>query len=159
MKQIITVLAILISGIASAQNWDTSLCGEELLVISTDTRYQTTEALRTQISSGNGLRDSRARAKLLCLDNGVTIRGSYGRYFLRYLGATRFALSNGSGNEYRNFPNNSAVIWAYNDHPNPDRNGKFEIRVFSNGSAASPAAPRRFNNAVEAWERANGAPY
>ena len=120
MKQIITVLAILISGIASAQStWNVSVCEGELVY--NGHNYEVLGDLLTHNHMGNlpGGGD-RNPGGWFCLEtDDFTVAGNnFNRYFRWYRGATE---DRKVGNEYTdnidairryNFPN-GVSIWVY----------------------------------------------
>ena len=95
MKQIITVLAILISGIASAQLFEVSICQGE--IVHNDERYTILQELKDEIESTT--HTNQHGINFVCVDevrvaNGVRY---ISRYFRRYLGA---GAPNTTGDEY-----------------------------------------------------------
>ena len=182
MKQIITVLAILISGIASAQsNWNVSVCDGEL--VHNYQRYDVIDNLLTENHQGNlpGGRSANTGG-WFCLDDLITptrnLRGGnnpdHHRYFVWYCNGTR---RNNTGHEYtdnlatvRNYGfANGAVIRIYPDNYADGQNGrlghrdthashagKYEVRTFVGGRSALNEGLSRFHTSAQsAWNYAN----
>ena len=158
MKQIITVFAILISGIASAQLFEVSVCDGE--IVEDGNRYMILPELQQQIVDRHTNRNH--GISFVCVDN---VRVSDGipyisRYFRRYHGA---GSPDFRGNQYTGteetivhytFPN-TAIIRVYPaNYANGDRftlnlisevrlgyaperakHSKFEVRRTANGSS------------------------
>ena len=175
MKQIITVLAILISGIASAQDlWEVSVCDGEIVengnnyVILPDLQQQITD----DFTNNNG-------DNFFCLETGVlTINDPYNRYFTWYNFGIRsantgdqytgtaatirnYSFARAPGVRIRVYPSNYADGNFFDLTPGirrqrlghgPTRTeyaGKFEVRTTRSGSSANI---RRFTNAIEAFQ-------
>ena len=175
MKLIITVLAILISGIASAQ-WEVSVCDGE--IVENDNRYEVLRGLQTQIE---GFTNTRG-INFVCVDNVRVSNGLpyFNRYFNWYLDSSSRSIT---GNQYTgeentiytySWSNNRTVIRAYPSNYSDGRTffldngvsrrrishererpkaGKFEVRTNANGSSANI---RLFDDAQAAWNYANG---
>ena len=167
MKQIITVLAILISGIASAQsNWNVSVCDGEL--VHEYERYTILGDLLTTNLQGRlpGNRPTNPGG-FFCLEELITVESNrFNRYFRWYLNATE---GDRGSDEYTdnantirnyNFPGGISIrVYPtnYADGQNgrlglrtlrAERAGKFEVR----GSSSSG---RFHNSAQSAWNWAN----
>ena len=175
MKQIITVLAILISGIASAQLFEASVCNDEL--VHDDEQYIIQQELQDQITAG----ENNAGVNLVCVDdvrveNGIPYMS---RYFRRYLGSNR---PSSTGNAYTgeentmrtySWNNNRTVIRAYPENyadgatfflsnglsrrrlgleSERVKAGMFEVRSNAGGSSANMGL---YFTAKAAWDAAN----
>ena len=131
MKQIITVLAILISGIASAQsNWNTFVCDGK--IVHNNNRYEVLDNLLTENHQGNlpgGPTRTANTGGWFCSDDLITINDNFNRYFRWYRNATE---DGRVGNEYTdnistirryNFPGRISV-WVYPSNYADGRNGR-----------------------------------
>ena len=127
MKQIITVLAILISGIASAQStWITSVCDGK--IVHNENRYEVlgnllSEDLQGRIPGGANF------SGFFCLENDITNADNYNRYFRWYCNSERLTRS---GNSFtRNTTNDSDKMtnYLFINHPTV-RYQSISIRVY-----------------------------
>ena len=175
MKQILFVLAILISGIASAQLFDASVCEGELVHNGQD--YIIQQELQDQITAGQ----NRLGVNLVCIDNVRVEDGIpyFSRYFRRYLGSNS---PSSTGNAYTgeentmrtySWNNNRTVIRAYPENyadgatfflsdgrsrrrlglaSERRKAGMFEVRTNASGSSANTGL---FFTAKAAWDSAN----
>ena len=176
MKQIITVLAILISGIASAQsNWEVSVCNDE--IVTSGGSHIVLPGLQTQI---DGFTNTRG-VNFVCVDDVRVSDGLpyFNRYFNWYLGSNgRANIGNaytGEENTIRQYrwPNNGTVIRAYPENyadgetfflsngqsrrrlglaSERVKAGMFEVRTNAAGSSANTG---RYFTAKAAWDAAN----
>ena len=181
MKQIITVLAILITGIASAQsNWNVSVCEGEL--VHDYERYIVLGDLLTENHQGNlpGGRSANTGG-WFCLEDLITTSDNYNRYFRWYCNGTR---NNDTGDVYtgdratiRNYSFSNGVVIriypgnyadgatvtppgqrSYRRLGNLERQGwqnMFEVRVFEGGRSALNEDDRFHTSAQSAWNYAN----
>ena len=170
MKQIITVLAILISGIASAQsNWNVSVCDGEL--VHDYERYIVLGDLLTENHQGNlpGGRSANTGG-WFCLEELITIDNNFNRYFRWYQNATE---GSRIGDEYTDtlavirrytFPGNISIrVYPSNyadgrngrlGHvPTHDlRAGKFEVQRGIRGTSTILSDNNRFHSSAQsAW--------
>ena len=175
MKQIITVLTILISGIASAQLFEASVCEDELVHNGQD--YIIQQELQDQITAGN----NNHGINLVCIDNVRVENGIpyFSRYFRRYLGSNA---PSSTGNAYTgeentmrtySWNNNRTVIRAYPENyadgatfflsnglsrrrlglaSERVKAGMFEVRSNAGGSSANMGL---YFTAKAAWDAAN----
>ena len=176
MKQIITVLAILISGIASAQLFEVSSCTPGEIIVN-EIDYIASEDLQAQIVAGENDHD----INLVCItdvrvEDGIPY---FSRYFRRYLGSNK---PSSTGNDYTgeqntmrtySWNNNRTVIRAYptnyadgatvtpsNAHSyrrlglasERVKAGMFEVRSNAGGSSANMGL---YFTAKAAWDAAN----
>ena len=145
MKQIITVLAILISGIASAQSnppsqiWETSYCGPEgnkRLVY----EGQDYTILDDIVSSHEN------SSWIVCLDGGNgSLNREWRSYFINYLGATRIEDRTNQNHYSISFPNGVIIERR--------TSGRYNVRVTLRGLQSRYNASQT-NNARDAWNYA-----
>ena len=161
MKQILFVLAILITGIASAQQWGTiSLCEDEIRVVATNIRYQADQPLLDQMSSGNGLQagGERAAGRLLCLDDAIGVNDRFGRYFVQYRGMTHTGRMDSNGDRWDLYElgENSIQIRVFGDnYGTPDNNRRSRFVVTHDADGDNVTSRVYHTSAHSAWSRAN----
>ena len=174
MKQIITVLAILISGIASAQLFEVSSCTPGEIIVN-EIDYIASEDLQAQIIAG----ENDHNINLVCITNVRVENGIpyMSRYFRRYLNAGRpsfrgdpytgmeetlihYTFPNGvlirvypnnyaDGGEFR-WPNGTSGRRNGHDPTELMYAGKFEVRRTANGSSIFTL----HDTAKAAWDHA-----
>ena len=170
MKQTLFVLAILISGIASAQsNWEVSVCDGEL--VHNYQRYDIIDNLLTTNLQGRlpGNRPTNPGG-FFCLEDLITVDSNFNRYFRWYQNATE---SDPVGHEYTDnrstvrrytFPGNIS-IWVYPSNYADGRNGRlghipthelragmFEVQRGIRGTSTILSDDNRFHSSAQsAW--------
>ena len=127
MKQIITVLAILISGIASAQStWETSVCNGE--IIHNENNYMVvdnilTEGLQGRIPGGANF------SGFFCLSDDITNDDNYNRYF-RWYCYSDTRTRNGNNYTRSNVGNDHLLNnYLFTNHP-VERYRSISIRIY-----------------------------
>ena len=139
MKQIITVLAILISGIASAQLYQTSICGG-----GDDPRHIDYNGQDYLIL--DDLQDQIAGFDFVCLTRGNgSINREWRSYFINYLGATSIIDRTNQNHYSINFPNGVIIERR--------TSGRYNVRVTLGGLQSRYNASET-NNARDAWNYA-----
>ena len=146
MKQIITVLAILISGIASAQTelYTASICGGGALP-----RHVDLNGLDYVLTDDYAAIVARDHSDLVCLSSNGNINRNWRSYFLNYKGAQRIV-------DRTNFQH-WRIEWG------PDQNSGIQIQVRNQGSERfrvhrtrnNRIIINRFDNARDAWNYAD----
>ena len=139
MKQIITVLAILISGIASAQLYQTSICGGN-----NDPRHIDYNGQDYLIL--DDLQDQIAGFDFVCLTRGNgSINREWRSYFINYLGAIRIE-DHSNQNFYR-------IVFSNGTWIERRTSGRYNVRVSSRGSIGHYNLSETMN-ARDAWNYA-----
>ena len=148
MKQIITVLAILISGIASAQQlYTASICGGGSNPRHVDFNgldYVLVDGYRAEIEAQFNGDDA-----IICLSSNGNVNRNWRSYFLNYKGAQRIV-------DRTNF-NHWRIEWG------PDQHSGIQIQVRNQGDERfrvhrtrnNRIIINRFDNARDAWNYAD----
>ena len=153
MKQIITVLAILISGIASAQStWNVSVCEGE--IVHNENNYRVIDNILTENHQGNNPGGGDNTGGWFCLDDAITNTDNHNRYF-RWYHASERGVS--SGDLYSN--PNAVTTYNFINHPNENYRS-IRIRIYPDnyadgGSYTISSVPKRRLGLVERQEWQN----
>ena len=142
MKQIITVLAILISGIASAQSepYTASICGG-----GSNPRHVDFNGLDYVLTDDYAAIVARDHSDLVCLSSNNNINRNWRSYFLNYKGAQRIVDRTNQNHYSISFPNGVIIERR--------TNGRYNVRV-TLGRLQSRYDASETYNARDAWNYA-----